>query len=189
MLAVAIFSAGFVVAAERADATVVYNQTPISGWSTNGPVRVVKVVGDRVYAGGSFTQVRPPGGGAAVARQNLFAVDRATGALLPGFVANASNQVRSLESDGTQLFVGGQFGTINGVNRPNLAAVDLATGAVRPFKPRPQSSVITMALQGDRLYIGGFFNTVNNVPRGRSRWSTRTPACSTRPSTPTPMAQ
>ena len=148
MLAVAIFSAGFVVAAERADATVVYNPTPIAGWSTNGPVRVVKVVGDRVYAGGNFTQVRPPGGGAAVARNNLFAVDRTTGALITGFVANASNQVLSLESDGTQLFVGGRFGTINGATRPNLAAVDLATGAVRAFNPRPQSSVITHGAPG-----------------------------------------
>ena len=158
---------GIVGTAERADAVVIYDETPIAGWSTNGPVRVVKVVGDRVYAGGSFTQVRPPGGGAAVARTNLFAVNRTTGALITGFVANANNVVRSLESDGTSLFIGGGFGTINGVARPNLAAVDLATGAVRAFNPRPQSQVYGMQLAGDRLYLGGVFTNVGGVGRNR----------------------
>ena len=43
-------------------APVAFSPTPVAGWSTNGPVYAVLIVGDTVYAGGDFTQVRGPGG-------------------------------------------------------------------------------------------------------------------------------
>ena len=39
-----------------------FSTTPIAGWSTNGIVRTVLIVGDTVYAGGDFTAVHGPGG-------------------------------------------------------------------------------------------------------------------------------
>src|SRR4051812_31065245 len=61
-------------------APVQYSPTPIAGWSTNAPVKAVLIVGDTVYVGGDFTQVRPPGGGAAIARTRLAGFDVHTGA-------------------------------------------------------------------------------------------------------------
>ena len=168
MLAVAIFSAGFVVAAERADATVVYNPTPIAGWSTNGPVRVVKVVGDRVYAGGTFTQVRPPGGGAAVARQQPLR-GRPHHRRADPRLRRQRQQPGAAASSPTARSCSSAAGSARSTAPPDPTSPPSTSQPARcaAFNPRPQSSVITMALQGDRLYIGGFFNAVNNVPRGR----------------------
>ena len=83
------------VAAVPASAAVVFSQHPIAGWSTNGPVHAVKIVGDTVYVGGDFSQVRGPGGSPVVARTNLFAINRNTGAMIPGFVAYTNGIVRA----------------------------------------------------------------------------------------------
>src|SRR5690349_2815115 len=107
-------------------ATVTVNSAPVAGWSTNGPVYATAVIGNTVYAGGRFTQVRNQGGTQTVARTNLAAFDRLTGAVRTAFVANTDNIVRALATDGTRLYVGGSFTTIGGQSRARLAAVDPA---------------------------------------------------------------
>jgi trimeric autotransporter adhesin len=167
VLLVAGANAGVVGNALPAQAVVTNSQHPIAGWSTNGPVRAVKIVGDRVYVGGTFDQVRGPGGTPVVARTNLFAIDRNTGALIPGFVANTNGIVRAIESDGTSVYVAGGFTTVNGATRRFLAALDPATGAVRAFNPNPQSQVYGLGLRGNSLYLGGVFSSVGGQPRNR----------------------
>jgi len=51
--------------------TVTVKTTPVAGWSTNGAVYATAIIGDTVYAGGNFTQVRNQGGSQTVARTNL----------------------------------------------------------------------------------------------------------------------
>ena len=52
-----------------------FKQAPDPSWQTNGRVRAIVYSGTTVYIGGEFTEVRPPGGGAPVARNHLAAID------------------------------------------------------------------------------------------------------------------
>ncbi len=149
-------------------APVEFSPTPVTGWTTNGTVRAVLIVGDTVYAGGDFTEVRGPGGSPTLARARLAAWDVHTGAIRTGFAADANSTVRTLASDGTRLFVGGSFTTIRGVSRSRLASVNLATGAVNTdFSANAGSHVYQLEVHQNRLYVGGGFTNIGGVSRGR----------------------
>jgi hypothetical protein len=149
-------------------APVAFSPTPIAGWSTNGNVYAVLVVGDTVYAGGDFTQVRGPGGSPTMARARLAAFDARTGAVRTGFSADASSTVRALVSDGSRLFVGGSFTSIKGVSRSRLAAVDLASGnVVTGFSANVNSNVYQLEVFQARLYVGGSFSNIGGSSRNR----------------------
>ena len=148
--------------------TVTVKTVPVAGWSTNGAVYATAIVGNTVYAGGNFTQVRSQGGTQTAARTNLAAFDRTTGAVRTTFAANTNGIVRALATDGTRLFVGGSFTTIGTSSRSRLAAVDPATGAVSAgFVANATSHVYALARNGTKLYVGGAFSSVNNVARTR----------------------
>src|SRR6478609_4757242 len=145
---------------------VTVTTTPVPGWSTNGAVYATAIIGNTVYAGGNFTQVRNQGGTQTAARANLAAFDLTTGAVRTTFVANTDNIVRALATDGTRLYVGGSFTSIGGQSRARLAAVDPATGAVSgTFVANTTSHVYALARNGTKLYVGGAFSTINNVTR------------------------
>lgn len=50
--------------------------------------------------------------------------------------------------------------------RRYLAAVDEASGQVRPFAPDVSGRVYALATNGDSVYLGGTFKTVNGISRG-----------------------
>ena len=91
------------------------------------------VVGNTVYVAGKFGKARPAGaapGASTVTRQNLLAYDLTTGALKTGFVANLNAQAFALAKspDGSRIYVGGDFTTVNGVARSRIVALDPPTG-------------------------------------------------------------
>lgn len=163
-------------------------------WMTNHYVFATARWGDVLFVGGRFTQVRelPPGtpGGTVVTVANLAAFDVSTGAAISTFhpLVTASGdltaQVRALAvRDGT-LYVGGQFGAVDGQPHHDLAAIRLGgpdrahlTGTVigtfRPTVGVPGSardaatSVYTMLAGRDGLTIGGSFTGVNGTPRAK----------------------
>lgn len=95
-----------------------------------------------LYVGGSFSKVN------GASRARLAKIDR-NGKLMPwapsvGQVGGTTCPPRcppvvfsiDLSSDGTTVYFGGHFGTVNGVSRNEAAAVDAATGkTVRPWNP------------------------------------------------------
>src|SRR5712691_839428 len=104
--------------AEAVEGPLVANAA--SSWQTNGTVRALAVSNGVVYLGGDFTSVRPPGdprGTGEVPRSYLVAFDAATGDLMTNdFLDHSLNDtVRSLlvSPDGTVLYVGGNFTTVD----------------------------------------------------------------------------
>lgn len=132
------------------------------------------VVGNTVYVGGRFTNARPAGAAAGVnqtARSNFLAYNLTTGELITSFAPSFNAQVRTVVAspDGTRLYVGGDFTTVNGVSRSRIAAFDLATGNLVPFFPSVAYHVhaISVHPSGSPVYVGGNFNAVGSVARGQ----------------------
>jgi hypothetical protein len=75
---------------------------------------------------------------------------------------------------GGTVYVGGEFSTVRSpdgrtaVTRHNLAAFDLATGALRPdFQANTNGIVRSLVASGDHLVVGGSFTSVRGVARSR----------------------
>jgi len=152
-------------ALDPARGTVSESWAPDSG----GTVEALAVSGPLVLAGGRLDAVveRP--------HSYLAALSVSGGTLDAGFPTQTDGPVRALAltPDGGRLFLGGDFGAVDGVPRPAIALVDASTGAVDPtFVPAiPNGPVRALALSPDgrRLYIGGAFDSVSTpagpVPR------------------------
>lgn len=149
-------------------AQVHYTTPPIQSWRLNGQGFAVLVVGDIAYVGGQFTTARSFNGQTTATRLDLSAFNVNTGDLVTSFRADTDGVVRSLATDGTRLFVGGDFSSIGGHTVQNLAALDLTTGDVDTSWDGGANNVVwALAADGGRLYLGGAFNRINGVSRPR----------------------
>lgn len=153
-----------VAAINTSDGTAVSTFNP----NFNGNVLALALSSDgsKLYVGGEFTKV----GG--VTYNKLAAINTASGTAITTFNPNVNGTVESLalSSDGSTLYVGGQFTTIGGVTYNRLAAVNTSNGtAVSAFNPNLNASVESLALSSDgsKLYFGGTFTTVGGVAHNR----------------------
>lgn len=118
-----------------------------------------------VFLGGDFTSV----GG--LVRRGLAALDATTGAGVTSFRADANEYVEAMirSTDGTRLFIGGNFTMVQGQARSYFAAIDTATGlVVGTVKPTFNRSILTLAYSSGAVYAGGQFTKVNGVARGHA---------------------
>jgi hypothetical protein len=127
----------------------------------NGAVYKLAAVGGTMYAGGSFTSVSTAPGvspAGTFARPHVFAFNSSTG-VIASFAPAVNGAVWALASDGTSLYVGGQFTAVNGVGRRGVVKLNPVTGAVdTAFNARFGSgAVFELAVVGGRLIAGGSF--------------------------------
>jgi len=115
-----------------------------------------------MFIGGDLTSVN------GLVRKHLAALDATTGVGLPGWQADTDNEVLALlaSPDGSTVYVGGHFGTVNGVKHKRIAAVSASNGAlVTSFKPIANNDVLSMAWGNNSLYIAGQFIRIGKVSR------------------------
>ncbi|MEV0007041.1 LamG domain-containing protein [Streptomyces sp. NPDC051840] len=149
----------------------------LTTWQTNGIVWSMAAADGVVYAGGTFSTVRPPDAPAGTSEEpavNFAAFDAATGAPtgcdLSFTLSSGTATVRALalSPDGGTLYAGGQFGAVNGVGVSNIAAVDTATCTVRQdFKISVSATVRALDVTADTVYLGGDFNSVGGQTRNK----------------------
>lgn len=133
----------------------------------DGVVDAIAVKDDTVYVGGLFDKM----GGEP--RHDLAAIDATTGlatqwnpTLGPG-VGGDYSDVLALQLQDNTLYAGGFFGSVNGVTRNYLAAIDATTGALVPdWAPNPDGSIWAMALGPQTVYAGGGYERMNGVAVG-----------------------
>jgi len=140
----------------------------------DGSVRTIVQVGNRIIAGGNFTSVRNADDPTTVSisRSRLFAFDATTGQIDSAFAPAFNGTVTALETDGTSVFVGGEFTQINGTAASRLVKLDGTTGArITTFKAKANSAVEDLVLRSGRLYVAGRFTRLGtgSTPPSRLR--------------------
>ena len=148
-------------------AHILPNETLDPNFNPNADNRVynLKLIGSTLYCAGMFANI----GGAA--RSKIAAIDATTGIATswnPGGAAGTNGTIIwGLDSDGTSIYVGGDFTSINGTTRNEIAAINIASGALSSWNPNANSTVYWILYNpGDGLvYVGGQFSTIGGATR------------------------
>ncbi|MFK4145186.1 DNRLRE domain-containing protein [Streptomyces sp. NPDC004065] len=155
---------------------VAFTADDLPTWQTNGVVWALAEANGTVFAGGTFSQVRPPDGASGTAQNavNFVALDAASGSptscKLSFTVGSGTATVRALavSPDKKTLYAGGYFGAVNGTPVSSLAAIDIATCTPRAsFHPSVSATVRALAVTDDTVYLGGDFSTVGGSAHAR----------------------
>ena len=145
-----------------------YAETARVAWQVlDGRVRTISVHGNRVYIGGTFTRLRDSVTGQRVTRLRAAAFDRTTGELVDDFDPAVDQAVWAIDvsGDGSRVFLGGDFQTVNGAGREHLAAVDRDGALVPDWSPSPNGQVRDLVTTGNSVYVGGGFGRVDGLRR------------------------
>ncbi|MBI5710259.1 MAG: PQQ-binding-like beta-propeller repeat protein [Candidatus Eisenbacteria bacterium] len=133
----------------------------------SGVVDAIAVKEDTIFVGGMFSSL----GGRS--KRDLVGVDARTGlatdwnpVLGPG-IGGGYSDVRALQLQGNTLYIGGDFGSVNGVTRNYLAALDATTGELKDnWDPNPDGFIWALALGPHTVYAAGAYERMNGVPVG-----------------------
>jgi hypothetical protein len=156
---------GVLVAATGVPAQAVVSSTPDSVPSFNGTVLATAYLGNTIYVGGTFTAAIV--NGKSIARSRLAAIDATTGAL-KSWAPKADGRVKAIATNGSSVYVAGDFLYVNGIKRDSLAKLDAAGGAVAStFKHSIGGRPYALAAENGRLYLGGSITSVNGQTRSR----------------------
>jgi hypothetical protein len=137
----------------------------------NGVVWAQATVGNTVYAVGDFSKARPAGsavGTNEVSRAGILAYDITTGALISSFNHSLNGQGLAIAAspDGTRVYIGGDFTTVDGIPHGHVAAFSTATGALDPnFTAQLNGTARALAATNTGVYVGGLFTLVNGQPQ------------------------
>jgi PKD repeat protein len=143
----------------------------------DGVVWQQAIVGNTVYAVGNFSNARPAGaapGTQTVPRSNMLAYNLTTGVLDTTFapVLNAQALTVAASPDGSRVYVGGSFTTVNGATAYRVAALypvgsPNAGQMIPSFQPYVDSRVNAIVATDSAVYLGGWFNAVGNQARSK----------------------
>jgi Secretion system C-terminal sorting domain/Domain of unknown function (DUF5122) beta-propeller len=123
------------------------------------PANTMFVDGGFLYVGGSFTAAN------GTTRNNIArfsTTDNGISSTLdPTWNPNINNVVKAMAISGTDIFVGGNFTTVNGsITRNRLAKFTTANSTVdATWNPNCTASVEALAIEGTNIYVGGLFNS------------------------------
>jgi trimeric autotransporter adhesin len=120
-------------------------------------ILAIAPVGSAVFVAGQFDSI----GGQP--RAHLAALDTQTGLAMawnPGVVEPSNGEVAAIVVNGPTVYVAGQFYSVGGQPRSNIAAIDAASGQVTTWTP-PNffGEVDALALGNGALYAGGNFTS------------------------------
>ncbi len=138
----------------------------VNAWNpgANLEVYALDVSGTTVYAGGEFHSC----GGST--RNHLAAIDADPLSVGYGQATawdpNTSGPVRDIDAAGSNVYIGGAFTTLGGVDtRRCIAAVDATTGSATAWNPNSDYAIYKVKAVGDTIYAGGQMTNIGGATR------------------------
>lgn len=174
----------------------------------NNQLRAIKVIDDKIYVGGYFTNIggqnrnriaaldtatftvkswNPNIGGGSVhdikynnglfvagdfnyvggvSKRYLAKIDTATGlASSLSILINPASIIKTVLPIGTSVFIGGDFATVNGKYRNNLAAINLKSNEISNWDNTTNGEVFDILIDSGSIYFAGWFSTINGLSR------------------------
>ena len=134
-------------------------------------------IGDRMFVGGGFLNVKEDKNAAPIQQSFVAAFDVRTGEWIDTWRPTVDRIVYSLADYNGKLLVGGEFEQVNAQSRTGLVALDPLTGAIDPtfagYVERPWSDLRAMVrdikVHGDNIYVVGNFSHLNGAAGVRTR--------------------
>ena len=174
-----------VVAASPLPAGAVLDPAATTSWGVTGnmtgtqtdairtEVFATEQIGNIVYMGGRFTAAT--NGATTEPQAALAAFDATTGDFISSWRPTLDGAVYALEAspDGTRLFVGGDFSTINGTATGGLVALDPATGAIDTTwagRIGGYNLVRSLDIGHGYLYVAGGFTSMSSGSQGQAAY-------------------
>jgi DNA-binding beta-propeller fold protein YncE len=118
--------------------------------------------GSTLYVGGSFTTLK------GQPRAGLASFSSATNQMTSWAPAVSGGYVNAIavSPDGTTVYAGGTFLSVDGSARSRLAAFDASTGSLSPdWHPDANGEVLALAADAGNIYAGGSFSTLDGDTR------------------------
>ena len=131
---------------------------------TNGEVLDSIVLGNRVIVVGTFTQVENVGGN-SIDQPYIAAYNANTGQFDSSFRPDVNNFVNAIATDGNNVYITGQFSTVDGENHRRIAKLNSNGSVNSNFDTSMGSTPNTLDVANGKVYIGGPFTTVNGQAR------------------------
>ena len=140
-----------------------------TAWNPGASSRCTALMlrGSTVYVGGGFYMV----GG--LERRAFAAIDATTGEVRPWPSTierdpiEAGPSVAALAMIGSTLYIGGDFTSVGGELRQNIAAIDTVTGRLTSWDPGATGRVWTLAAADSVVFAGGSFDRIGGEVRHR----------------------
>jgi hypothetical protein len=150
-------------------ATVSANPVDYTPHVLDGTVWDVTLVGpSTVVVAGDFSEVSDATGKTFYARNNLFAYNLTTGAVLP-LAVQVDGPVYAVAGtpDGSSVYLGGAFKKINGAAQRGIAKIAIATGARDATFGATigWGDIRELIVSGSWLYAGGAFSGIGGLSR------------------------
>ncbi|NUQ34132.1 MAG: choice-of-anchor D domain-containing protein, partial [Planctomycetaceae bacterium] len=135
---------------------------------TGGEGFAVSYLNGKIYVGGTFTDVTGP-----VDPSGLIKIDPATDTV-ENWNANLGGMqtVKAIRRQSGMIFIGGDFDSVGGLSRLNLAAVDEIDASPEYWNPEATGGAVNALEFGNAaLFGGGHFTDINqNGPGGLARF-------------------
>ena len=128
--------------------------------AASSPVYAIVEANGRYYIGGDFQMV------AGESQPYLAAIEVATGRLDQLWRPDVNDTVTALavSPDGSAIYVGGRFNSINGKFPSRIAKLDTITGALdTTFDPDASAVVNSIATDGTSVWAAGSFATIGGT--------------------------